>query len=54
MKKKKLLLIGWDAADWRMIQPLTDAGKMPNLQRLLEGGVAGNLTTLQPVLSPVL
>ena len=51
---RKLLLIGWDGADWRTITPLMDAGVMPNLQKLVERGVMGNLTTLQPSLSPML
>ena len=51
---QKLLLIGWDAADWEMIHPLLDAGRMPNLQRLVEEGVMGSLLTLQPMLSPIL
>jgi predicted AlkP superfamily phosphohydrolase/phosphomutase/tetratricopeptide (TPR) repeat protein len=51
---KKLLLIGWDAADWQMIHPLMDAGRMPNLQRIVDGGISGNILTLQPLLSPIL
>ena len=51
---KKLLLVGWDAADWQVMHPLIDAGRMPNLKRLVEAGVIGNLQTLQPVLSPIL
>ena len=51
---RKLLLIGWDAADWQLMHPLIDAGRMPNLKRLVETGVIGNLLTLQPVLSPIL
>jgi len=51
---QKLLLIGWDAADWEMIHPLLDAGRMPHLKRLIETGVMGNLLTLQPMLSPIL
>ncbi|MDQ8207448.1 alkaline phosphatase family protein [Coraliomargarita sp. SDUM461003] len=51
---KKLLLVGWDAADWRIIRPLLDLGKMPNFQRLINNGVWGNLATLQPALSPML
>lgn len=51
---KKLLLIGWDAADWQMIHPLLDSGRMPNLRRLVENGVMGHLLTLQPMLSPIL
>jgi predicted AlkP superfamily phosphohydrolase/phosphomutase len=42
---KRLLLIGWDSADWKIIQPLVDAWQMPALQRLLEQGTSGNLTT---------
>lgn len=54
MAKPRVLLIGWDAADWKVIQPLLDAGQMPNLARLIAGGVRGNITTLYPVLSPML
>lgn len=51
---KRVLLVGWDAADWQMISPLLDAGKMPALNRLVESGVMGNIATLQPCLSPIL
>lgn len=51
---KRVLLIGWDAADWKMMHPLIDAGKMPTLERFLNQGVMGNLSTLLPVLSPML
>lgn len=50
----RVLLIGWDGADWRFISPLLEAGLMPNLQALVERGVMGNLTSLQPMLSPLL
>ncbi|MCH2178577.1 MAG: alkaline phosphatase family protein [Mariniblastus sp.] len=52
--KKKVLLIGWDAADWKVIHELMDAGKMPTLQRLVDQGTMGNLRTLMPPLSPML
>ncbi|MBL8308099.1 MAG: alkaline phosphatase family protein [Rubrivivax sp.] len=51
---KRLLLLGWDAADWQLMHPLIDAGRMPHLKRLVERGTIGNLATLQPVLSPLL
>ena len=54
MPKPKVLLIGWDAADWKVITPLVDAGKMPNVARIIENGVMGNLATLYPILSPML
>lgn len=53
-KKKKVLLIGWDAADWKVINPLLDQGLMPHLEKLIDGGVMGNLATLDPPLSPTL
>jgi len=50
----KVLLIGWDAADWQMIHPLIAEGKMPALKRLIDNGVSGNLATIRPILSPML
>ncbi len=51
---KKVLLIGWDAADWKVINPLMDAGLMPTLNGLVNEGVIANLATLDPPLSPML
>ncbi len=53
-KPPKLLLIGWDAADWRVIDPLIEAGKMPHLANLIGSGARANLRTLHPALSPML
>lgn len=49
-----MLLIGWDAADWQMIDPLMKQGLMPTLSSLMERGAWGNLATLRPILSPML
>ena len=51
---KKVLLIGWDAADWKVINPLVDQGLMPTLDEFIDQGVIGNLATLRPILSPML
>lgn len=51
---RKVLLIGWDGADWGLINPLLDAGKMPALEKLVNNGVIGNIATLDPPISPVL
>ena len=51
---KKVLLIGWDAADWKIITPLLDQGLMPTLDDFVNHGVMGNLATLHPILSPML
>ncbi len=50
----RVLLIGWDGADWQMIRPLIAKGWMPTLARLIDEGVSGNLATIHPVLSPML
>ncbi len=51
---KKVLLIGWDAADWKIINPLLDQGLMPTLDDFVNHGAMGNLATLRPILSPML
>jgi predicted AlkP superfamily phosphohydrolase/phosphomutase/tetratricopeptide (TPR) repeat protein len=51
---KKVLLIGWDAADWKIANPLLDQGLMPTLDNFINHGVMGNLATLRPILSPML
>lgn len=52
--KKRLLLIGLDAADWGVINPLLEKGYMPNLQKLINNGSSGPLETLDPPFSPML
>jgi tetratricopeptide (TPR) repeat protein len=45
---KKLLLIGWDAADWFLINPLMDSGQMPTLNRIVEEGASGRVLCTDP------
>jgi len=52
--RRKVLLIGWEAADWRLIHPLLDAGLMPSLENLVNDGVMASLATLDPVFCPLL
>lgn len=54
MKKNKVLLIGWDAADWKIIGPLMAKGEMPALKGLIDKGVYGNMSTMNPPYSPML
>lgn len=51
---QRLLIVGWDAADWILINRLFAAGKMPVLRRLVEAGCRADLGTLEPKLSPLL
>jgi len=52
--RQKVIVIGWDSADWNIINPLLDNGEMPALQSLIEQGVCGNISTLDPIISPML
>lgn len=54
MKAKRVLLIGWDAADWKVIDQLIERGQMPTLKSMIDKGVRGNISTLDPVYSPML
>lgn len=54
MSKPKFILLGWDAADWKVINPLIEQGLMPSLERLIEQSVIGNHATLDPPYSPML
>ena len=53
-KPPKVLLIGWDAADWKLIGPLLAKGEMPSLKKLIDTGVYGNMSTMNPPYSPML
>ena len=51
---RRVLLIGLDGADWEIIDPLMQQGRMPNLKRLVDSGVRARLRTITPVLSPII
>jgi predicted AlkP superfamily phosphohydrolase/phosphomutase len=52
MSTRKVVVIGWDAATFTALDPLLQAGALPNLARLIEQGRSGTLrSTLHP-LSP--
>lgn len=51
---KKLLIVGWDAADWKIIDPLFELGALPHLRALVDRGIRADLSTLDPMLSPLL
>lgn len=50
----RFLLVGLDAADWKLLHPLIDAGEMPAFSRLVEGGASGELLGVQPFLPAML
>jgi len=52
--KRKLVLIGWDSADWKIINALIAKKQMPVMESLIKGGISGNISTLDPPFSPIL
>lgn len=52
-KLPKLVVLGLDGLSWRILDPLLSAGRLPHFRKLIEGGVAGELLSEKPVLSPV-
>jgi len=52
--KIKIAILGLDAADWEIIDPLMAKGQLPNLARLKARGAWGNIKTMVPALSPLL
>jgi len=49
-----VVLFGVDGADWRIIDPLIEAGELPHLARLRAKGVYGDFESIEPMLSPML
>jgi predicted AlkP superfamily phosphohydrolase/phosphomutase len=44
----RVILIAWDGADWRILDPLLEQGALPNLQALLEKGQREVLRSVVP------
>jgi predicted AlkP superfamily phosphohydrolase/phosphomutase len=37
----RVLIVGWDGADWEILDPLLAAGDLPNLAKLIARGQRG-------------
>ncbi|HID63216.1 MAG TPA: hypothetical protein EYP49_10815 [Anaerolineae bacterium] len=49
----RVLIIGLDGADWRVLRPYLNDGIMPNLAHMIETGVSGTLRSTIPTHSAV-
>jgi len=50
---RRLLVLGLDGADWRILDGLFEQDKLPHLRGLVERGVRARLLSIQPLISPV-
>lgn len=53
-RKRKVILIGMDALDLRIMSPLLNAGELPNFAYLIKNGTSGVLKSIKPMLSPLI
>jgi len=52
--RHKVLVLGLDGLDWDLVLPWVEAGRMPNLARLMGAGTWGEMETMVPMLSPLI
>jgi predicted AlkP superfamily phosphohydrolase/phosphomutase len=45
---ERVLIIGWDGADWKVLRPMLDAGELPNLAALIERGAHADCLSTVP------
>jgi predicted AlkP superfamily phosphohydrolase/phosphomutase/Tfp pilus assembly protein PilF len=50
----KILLIGIDAFDWKILNQLMEKDRLPTFLKLQEGGASGTLKSQKPILSPLI
>ena len=46
--KKRVVILGLDGGTWKVFNPLIQKGIMPNLKKIIEGGIAGDLESTVP------
>ncbi len=51
-KDPKVVVIGLDSATWTVIRPWMEEGSLPNLAKLMQGGVSGTLQSVLPPITP--
>jgi len=50
----RVIVVGWDGADWSLLDELAAKGKLPVLAKLLPRGARGILATYRPTVSPMI
>lgn len=52
--RPRVVVVGWDGADWGLLDPLLQEGKLPHLARLVARGRTYDLATFEPMASPLI
>ena len=45
---KRVLVVGWDGVDWKILRPMLDAGQLPVLKAFIESGAHGDCLSTVP------
>ncbi len=53
-KPPRVIVVGWDGADWSLLDPLMKEGKLPHLSQLVSRGRTYDLSTFEPMASPLI
>ena len=53
-KPHPVLIVGWDGADWELLDPMLAADRLPNLASLIHRGASADLWSLKPMISPLI
>jgi hypothetical protein len=48
---RKWIVMGWDGADWDLVLPMLEAGRLPHLAGLMRAGAYADLLTFKPTQS---
>ncbi|MFN8178747.1 MAG: alkaline phosphatase family protein [bacterium] len=51
---QRVLVFGFDGGTWTILQPMLDAGRLPNLAALVARGRTFDVETIRPTFSPVI
>ena len=51
-EKSRIYILGLDGATWNVIDPMMKENQLPNIKRVIEGGVRSNLRSLEFTASP--
>ncbi len=52
--RPRVVFVGWDGADWKLLDPLLKEGRLPSLAEVIARGRTWNLDTYQPMASPLI